>query len=289
MNPHEELPPEVEHRAYYRQKPWKRIAVILAGPAVNIVIAFAIYTGLVLDRGIVVNDSVVTAVEADQPAEGVLRAGDRITAVDGRAGTAGDFSERIGTHVCEGDPTAGCRASTPVVLTIERDGRTFTESVRPVFDPEERRMRVGFQQEAQFRGAGFFEASEEALADMWFVTHTSVDRIVGIFDPEKRKDISGIVGSYETTRNAFELDTRTALLVLALISLSLGVINLFPFLPLDGGHVFWAVAEKIRRKPIPFSVMEKSGFIGFALVLMLFAIGFTNDLNRLAGPGFELR
>ncbi len=134
-----------------------------------------------------------------------------------------------------------------------------------------------------------FEASGRALDDMWFVTTTSVDRIVGIFDAEKRKDISGIVGSYEVTRQAFQLDMRTALLVLALISLSLGVINLFPFLPLDGGHVFWAVAEKIRRKPIPFSVMEKSGFIGFALVLMLFAVGFTNDLNRLAGEGFQIR
>ncbi len=143
MNPHEELPPEVEHRAYYRQKPWKRIAVILAGPLVNIVIAFAIYTGLTLDSGIAVNDSVVKEVEVGSPAEGVLRAEDRIVAVDGRPGTAGDFSQRIGTHVCEGEPESGCRAETPVVLTIERDNRTFTEAVRPVFDPDEGRMRVG--------------------------------------------------------------------------------------------------------------------------------------------------
>ena len=58
--------------------------------------------------------------------------------------------------------------------------------------------------------------------------------------------------------------------MLALISLSLGVINLFPFLPLDGGHVFWAVAEKVRGKRIPFEVMERAGVVGFVLILMLF-------------------
>ena len=76
-----------------------------------------------------------------------------------------------------------------------------------------------------------------------------------------------------------------AMFLLAVISLSLGVINLFPFLPLDGGHIFWALAEKIRGRAIPFAVMERAGFVGFALVLVLFMIGFTNDLGRL-GEGF---
>ena len=77
------------------------------------------------------------------------------------------------------------------------------------------------------------------------------------------------------------------MLLLALISLSLGIINLFPFLPLDGGHIFWALAEKVRGRRDPVRVMERAGFVGFALVIGLFVIGLTNDIGRLTGEGFE--
>jgi regulator of sigma E protease len=77
--------------------------------------------------------------------------------------------------------------------------------------------------------------------------------------------------------------------ILAIISLSLAIINLFPFLPLDGGHIFWAVVEKIRGRPIPFSVMERSGVVGFALIFMIFLIGLSNDIGRITGNGFQVR
>jgi regulator of sigma E protease len=64
------------------------------------------------------------------------------------------------------------------------------------------------------------------------------------------------------------------------------VINLFPFLPLDGGHVFWAVAEKVRGKRIPFEIMERASVVGFVLIIFLFLIGLTNDIGRLGGSGF---
>ena len=69
--------------------------------------------------------------------------------------------------------------------------------------------------------------------------------------------------------------------MLALISLSLAIINLFPFLPLDGGHIFWALAEKVRGRAISFRVMERAAIVGFMLVLLLFFIGLSNDIGRL--------
>jgi regulator of sigma E protease len=79
------------------------------------------------------------------------------------------------------------------------------------------------------------------------------------------------------------------MLLLAIISISLAIVNLFPFLPLDGGHVFWALAEKVRGRPIPFELMERSMAIGFVLVLALFVIGLTNDIGRLQGQGLRPR
>ena len=109
------------------------------------------------------------------------------------------------------------------------------------------------------------------------------------YNPQARKQVSGVVGSFEVTRETIAFDTTRALYILALISLSLAVVNLFPFLPLDGGHIFWALAEKVRGRPIPFSVMERASVVGFMLVIALFAIGLTNDIGRLTGNGFNVR
>ena len=84
-------------------------------------------------------------------------------------------------------------------------------------------------------------------------------------------------------------DLGLAVLLLAVVSLSLAIVNLFPFLPLDGGHIFWAVVELFRRRPVPFSVMERAGVVGFMLVILLFLIGFTNDIDRLTNGGFRVK
>jgi regulator of sigma E protease len=290
MNPHEVLPEEVQDRAYYRQKPWKRIAVILAGPAVNIVIAFVLFAALILHSGVQIDGATVAKIEPGQPAEGLLVPGDRLLRVDGHTGDSGQLAARIASHRCPGKLVAGCRARTPVALTLRRDGRTLRESVRPAFDARKgfRKMRIGFTSKGVYRPASVGDAVSGSLDTMGQVTSSSVNHIVNILDPAKRRELHGVVGLYETTRSAFSLNLSTALFVLGLISLSLGIINLFPFLPLDGGHVFWAVAEKLRGRAIPFSVMERAGMVGFAIVLMFAVIGLTNDLNTLAGPGFDL-
>ena len=99
-----------------------------------------------------------------------------------------------------------------------------------------------------------------------------------------------MVGTSEVAHQTIDnLGTARALLLLAVVSLSLGLINLFPFLPLDGGHIFWSLVEKFRGKPVPFAVMERAGVIGFCLVIGLFLLGLSNDIGRLTGEGFNLR
>ncbi len=181
-------------------------------------------------------------------------------------------------------------------MVVVRDGARKTLRLTPVYDAQAQRTRVGF---SYGYAPGYVppkvtepigQAAVTSVDRMWFVTHTTIGAIGKIFyDSKARKEVSGVVGSYEATRQSFEFDTARAIWVLALISLSLAVINLFPFLPLDGGHIFWALAEKVRGRPIPFQVMERAGLIGFALVACLFVLGLSNDITRIADGGFQVR
>jgi regulator of sigma E protease len=288
MNPAEDIPPTVAHRAYFRQPVWKRIVVISAGPAVNIVLAFLILWVLVWSNGVrepVPEISRVTTA----PALGALAPGDRIVSVDGVRGDFETLREQIASHRCAGEEVDGCVAATPAELVVELRGEQRTVELAPVYDASLDDMFIGFQVGTRPRDIGPVEAAERSVDQMWFFTSKTVETIAGIFEADKRDDISGVVGSYEVTRQTIELDTERALYLLAIISLSLGVINLFPFLPLDGGHIFWALAEKVRGRAIPFSVMERAGFVGFVLVIALFMIGLTNDVGRLTGEGFGVR
>jgi regulator of sigma E protease len=289
MNPHEEIPPEVAHRAYFRQPVWKRIVVIAAGPAMNVLVAFLILFGVFLANGTSTLTDRVGSVDAGRPAAGILKPGDKVIAVDGHRGDLPSLSSRIAAHRCAGRPVNGCRASTPARITVERDGVTRTFTIFPRYDAANRRTRVGFAFHVEHRDAGPLRAASVSVSRMWDISKGTVSAVGRIFDPQKRKEISGVVGSYEVARQSFGFDITQALVVLAIISLSLAIVNLFPFLPLDGGHIFWALAEKVRGRPIPVSVMERAGALGFVLVIFLFAIGLTNDIDRLRGTGFGVR
>jgi regulator of sigma E protease len=287
MNPDEELPPEIAERGYYHQPVWKRIVTIAAGPAMNLLIAFLLLFFLAF--GVSEPTERVGEIEAGSPASKQLQPGDRIVSVDGERGDQADLARAVDSHQCAGEQTDGCRAETPARVLVERDGRREVLEIRPEYDAELERSRLGFAYATEPLNPSVPEAARVSLDFMWTVTSATVSVIVRLFDPEQREQISGVVGGYETTRQAIEFDARQALTLIAVISLSLAVINLFPFLPLDGGHIFWSLVEKVRGRPVPFSVMERAGVVGFALVLILFLVGLTNDIDRLSGEGFDVR
>jgi regulator of sigma E protease len=292
MSPAEDLPDEVRTRAYYSQPVWKRIVVIAAGPAVNLVLAFILlvtYFGVYGPR-----DTVSTTIAQTQktfPAAGVLHPGDKVISVDGKSGSTEVLRKQIETHRCAGTPVDRCKAAQPATVIVERDGERQTFQLSPVYDGKEKppRMRLGFAYSADNRKVPFSEAVHIAATNFWFVTRETVKLPVKLIDSQQRKELSGVVGTYETTRQSLLERPRDAVAILALISLSLAIVNLFPFLPLDGGHIFWAVVELVRRKPVPFHIMERSGVIGFALVMIIFFIGLSNDIGRLTGDGFSVR
>ena len=297
MNPEEDLPEEVRPRAYYNQPVWKRIVVIGAGPAVNVLIAFVILFGVAfaaeeattLEVGKVVNGS---------PADGELHQGDRIVSVDGQtaddeelADQAATYAALVGEHECAGAQSDGCRASEPVLIVVERDGRKVPLKITPYYDEEVDRSRLGFA----FNAGGLQpidptvpQAATDSLDRMWLVTSETVSTFAQLFKAEEREKLGSVVGAVETTRQAIQFDVIMALQIIALVSLSLALINLFPFLPLDGGHIFWSLVEKVRGERVPLRTMEQASVIGFALIMVIFVIGFTNDIDRFSNGGFDL-
>ncbi|HEX3041329.1 MAG TPA: site-2 protease family protein [Solirubrobacterales bacterium] len=296
MNPEEDVPPEHEANAYFRKPVWKRIVVVAAGPAVNIVLAFAILFGVYWVNGHERIDQSVGETRQGSPATKVLKPGDEIVAVDGNRYARLDtedrlirFSKVVGSHECAGKQVDGCVAATPVELQVRRDGQLETISVRPRYDSEAERALVGFSYGAEQIEVGPGTAAKDAGDAIWEVASGTVHVFTHLFESEQREQVSGVVGISDVGHQVIERGLEKALLLLALVSLSLGLVNLLPILPLDGGHIFWAVVEKLRGRPASLRVMERATMVGIALVLMLFFLGLSNDIGRITGEGFEVR
>jgi regulator of sigma E protease len=291
MNPDEHLPEEVRDRAYHAQPVWKRIVVIAAGPAVNLVVALILLVIFFAAIGPETGTDRVGSLQKGYPALGVLKPGDKLVSVDGKKGDPAALGKQVATHECAQRPPADrCAAATPATIVVRRDGRLVTKRIRPIYDAEAERTRVGFAYAPGPRETlPFGESVSTSLDRFWFITKQTVELPAKIVNPEERKQITGIVGSYEVTRQTILSDFAEVIGILAIISLSLAIVNLFPFLPLDGGHIFWAIVEKVRGRPVPLAMMERSGVIGFMLVIGLFVLGLSNDIDRLSGEGFNTR
>jgi regulator of sigma E protease len=311
--PGEPLPPELLKRAYYNQPVWKRIVVIGAGPAMNILIAFVILFVLALSTQRATTLEVGT-VQSNTPAQGTLEPGDQIVSVDGVRPTSGGsdpsvddlgnradaIARQVNTHACAGAPVNGCHATTPATFVVKRDGQLVTLRLRPYYDANapavsgtgKGRYRVGFG----FQLGGFVDenlsvagAAGRSVSAMWQVTSQTVSRLARIFEAKQREQLHGVVGVSDVANKTINSNARDALVLLAVVSLSLAIINLFPFLPLDGGHIFWSLVEKVRGQRVPFAVIERASAVGFLLVLALFVIGLSNDIGQLTNGGIKVR
>jgi regulator of sigma E protease len=299
-----EVDPEITRRAYYNQAPWKRIVVILAGPAVNILIAFLLFWAVLFSGNLkgevllgkldpstsTVGPALVQSTEPGTPARGVLRRGDRIVSVDGhpvnRDESVGEEEtvRLITAHRCAGALRDGCRARTPVVMTVRRGGRDVRLTLYPRYNAQDKRMLVGFEFGPSIKRFGSVGAAGASVAAMWHVTGQTLTGFAHALESSKaRHELSSIVGITEDAHETVVAGTGFALVFLGFISLILAVVNLFPFLPLDGGHILWALAEKLRGRRISLVAMYRFSSVGIVLMLFLVVNGFSNDIGRLGG------
>jgi regulator of sigma E protease len=258
--------------AYWRQRTWKKVAVIFAGPATNLVFAVAILAAVFMIGVPVETTRTVDTVLDGTPAQAAgLRPGDEIVLINGDHVPPDRISETI--RASEGEPLR---------LTVLRGGRRVQlPAVRP--ERTEGVYRLGFALEPEYRSYGPLEATRRALDATWEVT-TAIGAALGrLVTGEDREQVSSAVGIVQGSSQALEAGFRYYLEVLALISLSLALLNLLPLLPLDGGHITFSIIEGIRGRSLGREVYERVSIVGIVLVLFLFAIGLSNDIDRLNG------
>ena len=256
--------------AYWRAPVWKRVAVILAGPATNLVFAIVLLA-IVFMLGVPVDiTSKVAEVDASKPAARILQPGDEIVEVNGQPVPATEIASRI--RAIEGDP---------VEITFTRNGARMTATAAPVLT--EGVYRLGFSLTPVYEKRNPAAALALSAQRTWDVTRAIGASLGRIVTGSGRDEVASPVGIVQVSSETLEADYREYLGVLALISLSLALLNLLPFLPLDGGHIVFSLAEGIRGRAIPREAYERASAVGIILVLFLFFIGLSNDVDRLRG------
>ena len=255
--------------AYWRAPIWKRIVTIGAGPATNLAFAVVIFAVVLMSAGGKATTTVADVFDGRPAKEIGLQPGDRIYAIDGARVTPSGIPERI----------SGSKGR-PLTLVVLRNGELVVLGpVRPRID--EGVYRLGFQLGAE--PLGFIGSWEESVALTARLTGEIVRSLANIVNKEGREQIASPIGIVDESSSAARRGWESYLAVLAFISLSLGLLNLLPLLPLDGGHIVFAVAEKIRGHAIRREIYERVSVVGIALVLLLFFVGLTNDVGRLGG------
>ncbi|HKO74363.1 MAG TPA: M50 family metallopeptidase [Gaiellaceae bacterium] len=256
--------------AYWRAPIWKRVTVIAAGPLTNLVFA-VVLLAIVFMLGVPSKvDRTIATVDPGTPAAEIVRAGDTIVAIDGQPVEGDQISQKI--RASNGDP---------VTLTVERGGEEITVQARPRLI--EGAYRLGFTLGVIYESYGPLEALKLAGQRTWEATSAIGASLGRIVTGEGRKEVASPVGIVQASSETLEAGFREYLGILALISLSLALLNLLPLLPLDGGHIAFSLAEGIRGRAIPRAAYERASMIGIVIVLFLFFIGLTNDVNRIRG------
>jgi regulator of sigma E protease len=269
----EELRDGLSGDAYWRQRTWKRIAVIFAGPGVNIVLA-VLLVAIAYMAGIPGDPTpTVKVVKAHTPATVIgLRPGDRIVAVSGQATPDFNTVSRTirGSH------------GRPITVMVMRNGRLLT--LGPVRTKKiGSRWALGFEPGWVELEYGPAAALGHSLHDTWSATKSTITFLPRLLTRSGSKQVSSPVGIVDYSSRAVSLTFTLFLQILGLISLSLAILNLLPLLPLDGGHILFSVIEGLRGRAVGREIYERASALGIALFLILMFIGLSNDLNRLGG------
>ena len=274
-------------RAFAKQSVWKRLFVILMGPMMNFLLAFVVAAVFYWANGVTVAtgvDPYIAGVMAAGPAYSAgMEEGDVVTEVNGANmldGTMETLLDTIGGWK-EGDP--------PLRMTIRRGEETLRTEMTPVWDEQEKKMRIGVTIGGVYRTEQRRVSFGEGIAEAWKLCVNASGAILGalkdlVTTGKGLDQTSGPVGIVSLVSSEVKEGGFSAFIqLLVLISINLGLMNLLPIPGLDGSRLVFGLVEVIRRKPVP---PEKEAMVHLVGMVFLFAvmIFFTfKDIMRLFG------
>ena len=259
---------------YPSKAPWKRALIIFAGPGVNIAACVLILAGVYLVSGAATATTEVDEVIPETfAAEAGVEAGDRLVGLDGSR--IGDWQSFKGT-IADKEP------GEEVVLAVERGGERLTFDGELSENPQvEGQALVGVQPVAEITNYGPFESLGLGMRQTFNFTTLYIGGLYQLATGQMDffDNVSGPVGIVGASSEL--VDQGVYIRFLAIISLILGIMNLLPILPLDGGHLLFIAVEKVIGRPVSQQTMGKVAFLGLALFLTLFLFATYADIAKI--------
>ncbi len=273
--------------AFFHQPVSRRAAIVAAGPIANFILAILIFTAIFMTYGRQVTTPRIDTVQpASAAAEAGLQAGDVVLSINGRK--IENFGEM--QRIVSASP------DTPLQIVIERNDQQLTVTATPrlqeIKDNFGNTHRVGLlgvsrsttREEVVIERFGPVDALQLGVAETWFVLERTLSYVGGIITGREATDqLGGPIRIAQISGQVATISFAALLHLTAVLSVSIGLLNLFPVPLLDGGHLVYYAIEAIRGKPLSERAQEYGFRVGLALVLMLMLFATWNDIVHLTG------
>ena len=276
---------EERANSFHHKKVGPRAAIVVAGPVANFLLAIVIFTCLFTFFGKPSTTARVDQVEVGSAAAAAgFQVGDVVTAIDDKAiGSFSDMQRVVST-----------RAGEQLTFTIKRGDSTLqlrgTPELKEVKDPFGNAHRLGVLGITRKTTVG--EATTEkvdpatalwlGVKETWFVIDQTLSYIGNVFTGRASADqIGGPIRIAQISGQVATLGLTPLLHLAAVLSISIGLLNLFPVPLLDGGHLLFYAAEALRGRPLSDRSQEYGFRFGLVLVLMLMVFAFYNDFHQV--------
>jgi len=263
----------------------QRAAIVVAGPLANFLLAIVIFAVTFMTIGRAITDPVISDIMPGSAAEAAgFQKGDIVRMLDGEAIESFTDIPRLVAPNPERSMT----------FVIERGGETLSIDVVPRREKREDRFGneheigivgiVNNSEDANYRvvRAGPFEAVSLAVAETWFITRRTIAMIADVVTGRQSPDqLGGPIRIAKVSGDVATLGAAALINLTALLSVSIGLLNLLPIPLLDGGHLVFYAAEAIRGRPLSERVQEMGFRLGLAIVMGLMVLATWNDVTQL--------